>query len=258
MHLSKGVTMKGVTSLVLPLAALLVLAAPHAARSQEAAKPAEAPEVVKTGTVKVTVEAPSAGTVRKATLYAKGKTAPVAAGQEVEVSGVAVGKAAVTVDATVEEGPKKVPKRYLGVAETTVVEGEPQAVKVVLVAVPDIDAYCLTCHPHPRDPNTKVKPGQLVRDIHSSGKEFPEKGRDKYLAMNKAHNEKVAKLEKEGKPHSMPMPLEERVVKVKGKDVKQYLYTCETCHTLHLTTPWVRYARAAYRDKSDLCAGCHF
>jgi hypothetical protein len=233
--------------------AALVLAS-TAAWSQE-----PPPEVVKTGSLKVTIVAPATGVLRQATVYAKTKVvAGAVAGKEIVIDGVPVGKAAVTVDATVEEGPKKGPKRYLGVAEVTVAEGGAQAASVTLAAVPDIDVYCLGCHPNPRDPKVKVKPGQIVRDIHTSGQEFPEKARAKYLEVNRAHNEKVARLEKEGKPHPLPMPLEERLVKVGGKDVKKYFYTCETCHTLHQTTPWIRYARAAYRDKSDLCVGCHF
>lgn len=232
--------------------------AQEAAKPATAAKPAEAPEPVKTGDLKVIFAIPAKATLKQATVFAKERSVPApAAGQEVLVAGVQVGKAAVTVDAVVEEGGKK--KRLMGVTETTVVEGPPQNVAVKLAEVTAIDAFCLPCHPNPRDPKVKVKPGQIVRDIHSSGREYPEKGRDRYLAQNKAHNERIARLEKEGKPHSYAMPLDERVVKLKGgKEVTKYFYTCETCHTLHLSTPWVRYVRAAYRDKSDLCVGCHF
>jgi hypothetical protein len=259
MRLPGEKSMNRINRLALSFAAALVLAASPAARSQEAPKAPEEPEVVKTGSVKVTVAVPAKGTLKKATVYAKTQTAAVAAaGQEILIAGVPVGKTAVTVDAMVEEGAKKELKRHLGVAELTVVENEVGAAAVTLVPVPDVDAYCLGCHPNPRDPKTKLKPGQIARDIHSSGREYPERGRDKYLSVNRAFNDKVAKLEKEGKPHSLRMPLEERIVKVGGKNVKKYFYTCETCHTLHQTTPWIRYARAAYRDSSDLCVGCHF
>ena len=62
----------------------------------------------------------------------------------------------------------------------------------------------------------------------------------------------------EGKPHNLPMPLEERTVKIGGKEVKRTFYTCESCHTLHSTTPGGKYARAPFREKSDLCKICHF
>ncbi len=240
------------------LLALAIAGAAPEVRAQDAGKPVDAPEVPRVGDVKVKFAIPPKATLKEAAVYAKTQQAAgVAAGQEILLAGVPVGKTAVTVDARVEEGGKK--KRLLGVSETTVVEGEPQTVAVTLVEVTEIDTFCLPCHPNPRDPKVKVKPGQLVRDIHSTGREYPEKARDKFLAQNKAYNERVAQLEKEGKPHGLPMPLDVRVVKLKGgKEVKKFFYTCETCHTLHQTTPWLRYSRASYRERSDLCVGCHF
>lgn len=220
--------------------------------------PAAPAPPVKTGEIRVTIEVPAKMKLGKATIYAKTQVVPGAA-EEVPIASVPVGRTAVTVDAAVDEGGSKGVKRYLGVTEVTVQEGSPQPVTVKLVAAPQVDDFCLGCHPNARDPKVKVLPGQIPRDIHVTGKEFPEKNRDKYLAQLKLHNDTVAKLEKENKPHSFPVNLEERVVKLKGgKVAKRYYYTCESCHTLHQQTPWVRYARAPYRDKADLCVACHF
>ena len=68
--------------------------------------------------------------------------------------------------------------------------------------------------------------------------------------------EKRRKESKERPPE--PIVLEERLVKVNGKEVKKYFYTCESCHTLHWKTPWTKYSRAAFREMGTLCAGCHF
>jgi len=253
--------------LTLVAVAALTLAAQPAAMAQQApaaavkapeapAKPPEPP--VKTGEVRVKIAVPAKMKLGASTIYAKTQVVPGSA-DEVAIASVPVGRTAVTVDAQVDEGGSKGVRRYLGVSEVTVQENAPQAVTVKLVAAPQVDAFCLGCHPNARDPKVKIQPGQIARDIHVSGKEFPEKNRAQYLAQVKAHNDTVAKLEKEGKPRNFPVNLEERIVKPKGgKETKKYFYTCESCHTLHLQTPWIRYARAPYRDKADLCVACHF
>lgn len=233
----------------LPALALALIVVPG--QAQEAPK--------QFGAVEVTVTVTDGKQLKNAVVYAKSAKAAVeAAGKAVVLAGVPVGKAAVTVEAEVGQGANKGAKRYLGVVEATVVEGQVQKVLVGVEPVAVIDAYCLGCHPNPRDPKVKVKPGQIVRDIHTSGIAFPEKGYSQYVEMNKRHNEKVEKLDKMGKPHDLlPMPTEIRVVKIGGKDVKRVFYTCETCHTLHQTTASPRYTRAPFKDKSDLCSGCH-
>lgn len=217
----------------------------------------EAPQ--RFGDLEVTVVVSDGKQLKKAVIYAKtGKTTVEAAGTAVQLVKTPVGKAAVTVDAEVGQGANKGTKRYLGVVEATIVEGKVQKVQVSVEPAAVIDTYCLGCHPNPRDPKVKVKPGQIVRDIHSSGIAFPEKGYGGYVEMNQRHNEKVEKLDKMGKPHDLlQMPTEIRVVKIGGKDVKRVFYTCETCHTPHQTTASPRYTRAPFKDRSDLCSGCH-
>lgn len=214
----------------------------------------EAPQQL--GDVEVTVAVADGKPLKQATVYAKTGSAALTAAGTAVIAKIPIGKTAVTVDAEVIQG--KATKRYMGVAEVTISDVQLQKVKVTVEPVPVIDTYCLGCHPNPRDPKLKIKPGQIVRDIHSSGKAFPEKGYDKYVEMNRKHNAKVEYLDKQGTKHNlMPMPTEIRVVKIGGKDVKRVFYTCETCHSLHQTTPWTRYTRAPFKDKSDLCSGCH-
>ncbi len=156
---------------------------------------------------------------------------------------------AFTADARVGTGESAV--RYVGTAEATLTPGDPTKVKVTLKPVKDIDLYCRECHPTKGE---RIPRGQIMRDIHVSGK--PLEG--KYLGQVKAYNAKVAQLRKEGKTANEPIILEERIVKVAGKDVKKLFYTCESCHTLHAVTAYRKYARAEYLEKSDLCIGCHY
>jgi len=208
------------------------------------------------GGVEVTVQVEGGKPLAGGTVYAKGATAPVtAAGTAVALQKVATGKTAVTVDARVTEAGKE--RRYLGVAEATVAENQVAPVTVTVVPVPVIDDFCLGCHPNPRDSDVKPKPGQIVRDIHTSGRQYPDKGYDAYVAQNRRHNEEVERLAKEGKPHNLPMPIESRLVRVGGKEVERWFYTCETCHTLHASTSWTKFVRAPFKNSSDLCMGCH-
>jgi nitrate/TMAO reductase-like tetraheme cytochrome c subunit len=170
------------------------------------------------------------------------------------LAGVYAGpRVAVTVDAQVVDAKSKASKRFLGVTETAVNAGETSRVTVTLKPVDDIEAFCLGCHPFARDPKVKVQPGQIPRDIHVSGKALDER----YQKQVRAYNDTIARLEKDGKPHNIAIPLEERVVKVGKKEQKQLFYTCESCHTLHQETPSTKHARAPFRTKGDLCVGCH-
>jgi hypothetical protein len=156
---------------------------------------------------------------------------------------------AITADAHVGSGAAAV--RYVGTAEATIDAGALTKVKVTLKPVKDMDLYCRECHP---TKGQRIPRGQIMRDVHVSGKVL--EGR--YLDQVKAHNAKVEQLRKEGKPAGEPVVLEERVVKVNGKDVKKLFYTCESCHTLHAETAFRKYARAEYLQKSDLCVSCHY
>lgn len=219
-----------------------------------AAAPVPAPKVpVKTGSLEVKVTVPDGVTLTSGTIQAKTQQAPlVAAGVAVKLSGVPAGRVAVIVEA--QAGPK----RYLGAAETSVQADGLQKATVSVVPVDNVETFCLGCHPSPNDPNVKPAPGAIVRDLHTSGREFPEKTRERYLAQVRKHNERVVALEREGKPHHLPIVLDERTEMVAGKEVKRSFYTCESCHTLHQATPGGTYARAPFRDKSILCRGCHF
>jgi predicted CXXCH cytochrome family protein len=158
---------------------------------------------------------------------------------------------AVTAEALVAQAAGKPAQRFVGVAEAYPDAAKLTKVTVSLKRVDDINAFCAACHP---GRGQRVKPGQIKRDTHPSGK--PLEGR--YRQQVSIYNEKVARLSKEGKPHNEPIAVEERLVKVGAKEVKKDFYTCESCHTLHATTPNPKYMRAPYLETSDLCTGCHF
>lgn len=235
---------------------LLVAAVDRGFCAEEQGAPAAAP--VKTGSLEVTVVFAAGKPMKSAVVFAADQERTVTSFTEpVRFDGIPEGKLGVAVEAEPTTGLTKGTKRFLGLTEVQVQAGAVQQVTVSVAKVDSLEAFCLGCHPNPRDPKVKVKPGQIVRDIHVTGKEFPAKQEKLYMGQWKGHHENIAKLEKEGKPHNLPMPLEERVVKVGGKDVKKLFYTCETCHTLHKKTPW-GYERAPFRTKADLCIACHF
>lgn len=238
---------------VLAASALLVALAVVSAGAQPV------PDANKTGELEVTVAVADGKSIKSGVIYAKTQQGRLEeAGKAVRISGVPTGRIAVTVEAQISQGLFRGTKRYLGVVDTWVQESAVQKVAVSIAPVEIIDEFCLACHPSAQDPKFKPVPGVLVRDIHVSGREFPEGKSAQYLAAVKQHNDKVARLEKEGKPHDSAMPLEERTVKVGGREVKRFFFTCESCHTLHLTTPGGKYARARFREKPDLCRSCHF
>jgi hypothetical protein len=156
---------------------------------------------------------------------------------------------AVAADLKVADEKGKPPLRYLGVVEVFPGRGP---VQVTAQRVKDIDLFCSGCHPSDKQP---IKEGQIVRDVHASGKELT----GRYLVQNGKFKEFIEKIRKEGKERPPePVLLEERIVVVDGKEVKKYYSTCESCHTLHWKTPWTKYARAAFVDMGTLCAGCHY
>jgi len=158
---------------------------------------------------------------------------------------------AVTADARVAQGAGKPTLRFAGVAAAAAEAGKTVKVTVNLQPADDINKFCAACHP---GRGQRVRPGQIKRDAHPSGELLEGRYRDQV----RIYNEKVERLVKEGKPHNEPIVVETRIVKVGGKDVKKDFYTCESCHTLHATTPINKYMRAPYLEQSDLCTGCHF
>jgi hypothetical protein len=162
---------------------------------------------------------------------------------------------AVAADLKVADEKGKPPLRYLGVVEVFPGRGP---VQVTAQPVKDVDLFCSGCHPADKQP---IKEGQIVRDVHYSGRELTGRYLVQNGKFNKEYIEKKRKeyLEKKSQERPPePVLLEERIVIVDGKEVKKYFYTCESCHTLHWKTPWTKYARAAFSEKGTLCAGCHY
>ena len=186
------------------------------------------------------------------TLYAGEQALPVDSGKaKLTVRNLDEKRLAIAADLAVEQGGGKPPLRYVGVAEVFPRKGA--TVQVKAAPVKDMNVFCSGCHPSEKEP---VKEGQIVRDLHASGQELT----GRYLAqVGKFNKEYIEKKRKEGKERPPePVVLEERVVVVEGKEVRKFFYTCESCHTLHWKTPWEKYARAAFREKGTLCAGCHY
>jgi predicted CXXCH cytochrome family protein len=213
---------------------------------------ADVPVVVPNATVEVTVKVPAGKTLAGGTLNVLDRELPLpAAGQKVLVEGLPARRIAVTIDARGVKGAKG-SGRYLGVADVRTAPGTTVPAVVVLQEIGTIEAYCLGCHPGKGMP---VKPDQIPRDNHVSGKELT----GKYLDQVKEHNRKVEEQLKNKAPKPFrPILLEERKVKVEKKEVVKLFLTCESCHTAHLQTPWANLARAPFKEASDLCVGCHF
>lgn len=208
---------------------------------------------VMAGDLEVTVTVPAGQSLQGGTLIVFERELPLpAAGEKVLVKGLPDRRIAVTVDAVARKGTGKGATRLLGVAEVETVAGKTLLVEVKVAEVSDIEAFCLGCHPT-RD--KKALPGQIYRDLHPSGKELT----GKYVDQVKAHNKKVEAQVKAKAPNAFHrIPLQERVVKVAGKDVVKQFYTCESCHTPHLKTPWGKLMRAPFEKGNDLCVGCHY
>lgn len=238
--------------LVMVAAAAALLAFVPAVPRLAAQTPAPAPPAVKKpkGDAEITVAVSDGRKFTACTVYARDQVFTLAAADDKSLArGLPANeRIAVTAEARIGEGGSAV--RYVGVAEATLKEGKTTKVQVTLGPIKDIDSYCRGCHPSKGEP---IPRGQLIRDVHHSGKEIP----PKYLVTVRAQNAEVERLLKEGKPANLPILLEERIVKVGGKEVKKLFYTCESCHTLHAVTMTRKYARAEFMDRSDLCLGCH-
>ena len=227
------------------MAAAITLAT-GAVRAQSPQTPADQPK----GTAEITVVMVDGKKFATCAVYARNRTFTIASAAEVSVAeGLpADQRIAITADAVVGEGAAAT--RYVGVTETSLEPDAVKKVKVTLKPIKDIDSYCHGCHPMKKE---RFQEGQIIRDIHVTGKEIP----GKYLERVRLQNTEAERLRREGKPANLPILLEERIVKVAGKEVRKYFYTCESCHTPHAVTPFRKYARAEYIEKSDLCIGCH-
>jgi len=156
------------------------------------------------------------------------------------------------VEAQVGQGLFRGSRRYVGVQSATLLPNKPVSVTITIQPEPDMNAFCSGCHP---SRGQEIKPGQVMRDLHPSGKELS----DKHLAQVKKYNEKAELQRKQNLPNPVdPILLEERVVVVNGKELKKQFFTCESCHTVHLKTIWTKLARAGFVESSDLCLGCHY
>jgi hypothetical protein len=236
----------------LALSALLTLGI-SGGMAEEAPKP--------TGDLEVVVQVEGGKEIKECSIYA-GTQMTTLKGKDIFHIFVQLplGEVAVTADASVAMGLFKGDQRYVGVQPVVIKEGKRAKVTVTLQPVyretgKSIEEFCARCHP---GKDEEVRPGQMRRDVHPSGKVLP----DKFLPAVKKHNDKVASL----KPEEMRLPLrpiklEEREVVEQGKKVKRQFYTCESCHTLHLRLSGYRdysdYTVAPFRDQSDLCVGCH-
>lgn len=244
---SVSLTRRRRTLSILALLALAAAAMPAGAVSA----PAKAPEKKPTGKLEVSVAVKGGGEVQKGTLYLRrltaelGKGAPTTLFEEVLPARYGLGG-----EATVKTSSGGI-KRFVGVEEVSVSANKTTKATLTLVEAANMNDFCSGCHPGPGDP---VEKGQIVRDIHVSGRAL---GKKMYFDQIAKHNAQVEKLVKEGKPHNLPIVLEKRKIVEGDKTVEREFYTCESCHTVHWERGDTSYARAPFRKSADLCQGCH-
>lgn len=211
-----------------------------------------APRAAVAGDLEITVAGVDGKEVASGTLIVNDREIPLRAGGAYLVKGLPDRRIAVTAEGPAVRPEGKPATRFIGVSDVKTVKGKKVAVTVTLQPVTDINAYCSSCHPAVGEP---AKPDTIFRDLHISGKELTAR----YLPQVKAHNEMVAEQRKTKMPKARhPIPLEERLVTVGGKEVLRPFYTCESCHTMHLRTPWDKALRAPFLEANDLCVGCHY
>lgn len=235
-------------------------AAPKAPSAQKApaAQPApaaqKAPPVQKNqpvGKVEVKVEVSGGGELQTCTLYLKERAVELAKGATTALlEEVPQARYALAGDATVKTAAGEI-KRYVGIEPVAVGGNKTAKVTLKLDILTDMEAFCSGCHPGAGEP---VEKGQIVRDIHVSGKVLEKK---KHLDQVAKYNAQIELLIKGGKPHNLPIVLEKRMVVEGGKEVEKEFFTCESCHTLHWERGSTSYARAPFRKSADLCQGCH-
>lgn len=206
------------------------------------------PAGARAGDLEVSIAVADGKRIASGVLIAEDRSLPITGAGKMKISGLPDKRIAVTVDAVVgEQGGV----RYLGVTEVKTLPGKSLSLTVTIKPVADIEAFCSGCHPARGE---TLKPGQVFRDVHVSGKEMPAR----YLGQVDKYNAE-AELQRTSKAKNpqLPILLEKRVVKVDGKNVVRLFCTCESCHTTHLITPWKRRVRAGYLGSSVLCEGCH-
>ena len=201
------------------------------------------------GDLEVSIVVADGKSITSGTLTVEDQSFALPIGGKKVVSGLPDKRIAVTVDAIVGE---KGGVRYLGVADIKTLPGKTVPATVTIAPVADIEAFCSGCHPNKGD---TAKPNQIVRDVHATGKELTGRYLDQVAKYNAAAE--LQRKEKAKNPQ-LPILLDKRLVKVGGKDVVKFFYTCESCHTAHVVTPWARQIRGPYRKSSVFCEGCHY
>lgn len=203
-----------------------------------------------TGSLEATFVLPKGGEVKSGALYLKERRVELAAGKSsVLVSEVPSTTYTLACDAMVKLASGET-KRFAVVQQVSVKVGETTKVALTLAEAGSMEKFCSACHPAQGEP---VKPGQITRDVHASGKVM----KSKNLASTVKYNAEVERLTKDGKKHNLPIILEKRKVVEEGKTVEREFITCESCHTFHWSTGERSFARAPFVDSPDLCVGCH-
>ena len=204
------------------------------------------------GDLEVSVTGPAGRAVASGSVIVLDREYPMPApGKTLVIKGLPDRRIAVTAEGPAELKAGQPTARLVGVADIKTLPGKTVAAAVTLQPVTDLSAWCSSCHPAAGEP---AKPDQILRDLHPSGKELSEH----FFKNVKAHNAKVAEQRRKKDPKAQyPIPLEERIVVVGGKKVVKQFYVCESCHTLHLRTPWAKAVRAPYDESNDLCSACH-
>lgn len=227
------------------VAALFLL--PGAGGEAQSVKEARKP---KTGTVTgIVVRSDTGAPVGGATVRVQKLAAQADSSGKFRLDNVPVGNWVVTSDVMVPEGgflgffAKEF--RYWGFAADWVEEGKETVVKVAVRRHGDVENTCRGCHPEQPARNFPVR-----KCLHPSGREL----KSSMAEQAKRYNVANEKAKKEQKPHFPPIDLEE----LKRPDGSVYhVYDCESCHTVHAPTPYRRYIKAPYVERSVLCEGCH-
>jgi len=203
------------------------------------------PAAARAGDIDVTVTVSGGKSITSGTLIVEDRVLPLAAGGRMQVKGLPDKRLPVTVEAVVGGA------RHLGVTAVKTLKGKSLPVTVTLKQVTDLEAFCVECHPNKGE---AVRADQVIRDTHVTGIALTAR----YLAQVEKYNAASEQQRREKvKDPQLPILLEKRVVQVEGKDVVKKFVTCESCHTIHVLTPWARRVRGPYRKSSVFCEGCH-
>jgi len=236
------------TRFLVPAAAALavLLALPAAGQPPRGQQPAAREKATGNVVLKLTME--DGTSFGEGSLYLKERKLKLKKDQKaLSLLDVPVEVIAPTAEVFVKQGWFKPKRRYLGVTPVQVVKDKSVEAEIILRPLETVDAFCSPCHPTVEEGFVLGAPIQLRRDLHVSGLELGPRYRQQVEAFNK----RIKKAERDGVPHSYPILLEER------KDKKTY-YTCESCHTPHVETPYGSYVVADFKEESILCKGCHY